>query len=289
MPDWQIPFGIDTEPAPTPSDPSRYNVIVSEEGFSSVFRLNADGSGLAAVAGNVSNTTSLDVISFTPIGGFKAEPARSNGQPSGTLPPGTTQATLSLTTDVNATCRYSVQPDVAYGSMPNTFTTTGSTSHSRTITGLASGGSYAFYVRCATAAGQTNSDDYLVSFSVASVTSSAPVAAYGFNEGSGTSAGDASGNGNVGAISGASWTNDGRFGKSPELRRGQRLGHRRVELVPQFHDGDDARGVGLPDRQRQRLVAQYSDQGTDCRRGLQSVCERRHESADRLRRAGEPT
>ena len=136
------------------------------------------------------------------------------GSPAERCRSGTTQATLSLTTDVNATCRYSVQPDVAYGSMPNTFTTTGSTSHSRTITGLASGGSYAFYVRCATAAGQTNSDDYLVSFSVASATSSAPVAAYGFNEGSGTSAADASGNGNVGAISGASWTNDGRFGKA---------------------------------------------------------------------------
>ena len=37
-------------------------------------------------------------------------------------------------------------------------------------------------------------------------------AGYGFNEGSGTSAGDASGNGATGAISGAAWTASGRFG-----------------------------------------------------------------------------
>ena len=37
-------------------------------------------------------------------------------------------------------------------------------------------------------------------------------AGYGFNEGTGTSAGDASGNGATGAISGAAWTASGRFG-----------------------------------------------------------------------------
>jgi hypothetical protein len=38
------------------------------------------------------------------------------------------------------------------------------------------------------------------------------VAAYSFNEGSGTAVTDASGNGNTGAISGATWTTSGRFG-----------------------------------------------------------------------------
>jgi glucose/arabinose dehydrogenase len=40
------------------------------------------------------------------------------------------------------------------------------------------------------------------------------VAAYGFNEGGGTSLGDASGNGNVGTVSGATWTTAGRFGSA---------------------------------------------------------------------------
>jgi PKD repeat protein len=61
----------------------------------------------------------------------------------------------------------------------------------------------------------------------AAVTSSAPitvsastggprglVAAYGFNEGTGSSVSDLSGNGNVGTVSGARWSNAGKFGKS---------------------------------------------------------------------------
>jgi hypothetical protein len=40
------------------------------------------------------------------------------------------------------------------------------------------------------------------------------VAAYGFDAGSGTTAADASGNGNTGTISGAAWTTSGRFGNA---------------------------------------------------------------------------
>jgi hypothetical protein len=40
------------------------------------------------------------------------------------------------------------------------------------------------------------------------------VAAYSFNEGSGTLVADASGNGNTGIIKGATWTNTGRYGKA---------------------------------------------------------------------------
>ena len=40
------------------------------------------------------------------------------------------------------------------------------------------------------------------------------VAAYGFNENSGTSATDASGNSNTGTISGATWTTQGKFGNA---------------------------------------------------------------------------
>jgi PKD repeat protein len=40
------------------------------------------------------------------------------------------------------------------------------------------------------------------------------VAAYGFNEGSGSSVADLSGNGNVGTLSGTTWINAGKFGKA---------------------------------------------------------------------------
>ena len=96
-------------------------------------------------------------------------PTLSNGQPSGTLPSGTTSTTMSLTTNENANCKYSTTANVAYSSMTNTFTTTGGTSHSTTLTGLTNGNSYTRYVRCQDAAGNTNPNDFIVSFSVANI------------------------------------------------------------------------------------------------------------------------
>ena len=95
-------------------------------------------------------------------------PVRSNGAPSGTLAAGTTQTTLSLGTDENATCRYATTAGVAYGSMPNPFTTTGGTAHATTVTGLVNGGSYNYYVRCQDTAGNPNTNDFPIAFTVAS-------------------------------------------------------------------------------------------------------------------------
>ncbi len=94
-------------------------------------------------------------------------PVRSNGQPSGQLPAGTTQTTLSVTTNENASCRFGASPGVAYASQPNVFTTTGGTSHSAVLTGLANGTSYSRYVRCLDTANNANSDNLAVTFSVA--------------------------------------------------------------------------------------------------------------------------
>ena len=95
-------------------------------------------------------------------------PVLSNSSPAGQLPSGTTQTTLSLTTDENATCRYSTTAGVSYASMSNTFSTTGSTNHSTSITGLADGQTYTYYTRCQDTASNANPDDYTISFSVAS-------------------------------------------------------------------------------------------------------------------------
>ncbi len=95
-------------------------------------------------------------------------PVRSNGRPSGTQPAGTTQTTLRLVTNENATCRYSTTPGVAYGTMTATFATTGGTAHTTAVGGLSNGGSYRFYVRCQDALGNVNADDFTIAFSVAS-------------------------------------------------------------------------------------------------------------------------
>ncbi len=141
-------------------------------------------------------------------------PVRSNGLPTGTLAAGTTSTTLQLTTNEGATCRYAVTANTAYNAMTSTFSTTGGTSHSTTVSGLANGGTYAYYIRCIDAAGNANADDVTIAFSIATGNTTGLVAAYGFNEGMGASAGDSSGNALTGTLSGPAWIATGRFGSA---------------------------------------------------------------------------
>lgn len=95
-------------------------------------------------------------------------PVRSNGAPTGTLPTGTTSTTLSVTTNETATCRYSQTAGTPYGSMTVTFASTGGgISHSSSVSGLTDGTTYNYYVRCQDAASNTNTDDYVLAFSIA--------------------------------------------------------------------------------------------------------------------------
>lgn len=98
--------------------------------------------------------------------GDTTPPARSNGQPTGTLTGSTTQTSISLSTDENATCRYATSAGVAYSAMTNSFTTTGAITHSTLVTGLVGGGTYSYYVRCQDVNGNANTDDFIISFSV---------------------------------------------------------------------------------------------------------------------------
>jgi chitodextrinase len=81
-------------------------------------------------------------------------------------------------------------------------------------TGLAAGTTYNYQVRAMDAAG--NLGPVSNSAGATTQTSALPnlVAAYGFEEGSGSTVADASGNGNTGTISGATWTTAGRFGNA---------------------------------------------------------------------------
>ena len=93
---------------------------------------------------------------------------RSNGLPTGTLVVGTTETTLSLTTDENATCRYATATGTEYGAMTEIFNTTSLTDHSTLVTGLTNGNSYTYYIRCQDDSNNSNADNYEISFSVAS-------------------------------------------------------------------------------------------------------------------------
>ncbi len=95
-----------------------------------------------------------------------AAPVLSGGSPSTALSAGTAGATLAVTTNENATCRYGTTASTAYASIANAFATTGGTSHSHSLTGLADGTAYLYYVRCTDASSNANGSDYVVSFSV---------------------------------------------------------------------------------------------------------------------------
>jgi hypothetical protein len=116
------------------------------------------------------SASAIQLDAATPVGGSPpadtTPPVLSGGAPTGAQPAGTTQVNLQVTTDENATCRTGTVAGTAYGALPLTFTTTGGTAHSRTITGLTNGTSYTYYVRCQDGAGNANTADYPVSFSV---------------------------------------------------------------------------------------------------------------------------
>ena len=128
-------------------------------------------SGQPGIADSVFGGPTVRILSFAggtlaSSGADSTPPVRSNGQPAGTLAAGTTQTSLGLTTDENATCRYATTAGVVYGSMSNTFGTTGGKTHATPLSGLANGGNYSYYVRCQDASGNANTDDFAITFSV---------------------------------------------------------------------------------------------------------------------------
>lgn len=84
------------------------------------------------------------------------------------LPYGMTSVVISISTDEIASCRYSTEGGVAYTSMKGSFSYYDGTKkfHVKTITGLAVGKAYDFFVRCKDLAGNVNTGDALISFSV---------------------------------------------------------------------------------------------------------------------------
>jgi len=92
-------------------------------------------------------------------------PVLLNGLPTGQFAEGTSQATLMASTTENATCKYGTTSGTAYASIANTFSGSGTKSHTATVTGLV-GGLYNYYVRCQDTTGNTNTTDYNISFTI---------------------------------------------------------------------------------------------------------------------------
>jgi len=149
---------------------------------------------VADAVGNVAEEV-VRIVNVNPAPDTTA-PVLSNGSPSGALSSGTTQATLSLTTDEPATCKYANTAGIALADMVSTISGVATTTHSSIVNGLVNSTSYNYYVRCQDINGNANLEDYLISFSVASAASS--------GSGGGSSAGGSGGGGGGGSSSGSS-------------------------------------------------------------------------------------
>jgi hypothetical protein len=89
-------------------------------------------------------------------------PVISGGAPTGMVASGTS-VTLAVTTNENAQCRYSTTSQQYAAMTP--FATTGASAHSQPLGTLADG-NYTIHVRCMDGAGNANTVDYTVGFSV---------------------------------------------------------------------------------------------------------------------------
>ena len=101
------------------------------------------------------------------------------------------------------------------GAVCGTFAKVGQTGGGTTSfndSGLTAATSYSYEVRAVDAAGNLGPFSNTTSAVTSQTNSSGLVAAYSFNEGTGTTVADASGNGNVGTISNAAWAASGKYG-----------------------------------------------------------------------------
>ena len=130
---------------------------------STAIALDLGDNTVKVTATDAAGNTGTDSVTVTRIVLDTPPPARSDGQPSGPLPSGTTDTTLSLVTDEVASCGYATVPGTAFADM-TPFAATGAAAHQTPIGGLADGQSYGFFVRCGDAAGNVNTDDFAITF-----------------------------------------------------------------------------------------------------------------------------
>ncbi len=122
---------------------------------------------------NCSGTPSASLVeiqSCTISSSDTTPPVISGGSPTGSLAYNTTIVTLTVTTNEDATCKYSASQSTTYASMPRTFSSTnGGRSHTSSVTSISPGNSYTYYVRCqdASSASNKNTSDYPITFAIA--------------------------------------------------------------------------------------------------------------------------
>ena len=170
--DWVWPKDRPGDWIQTPSLAAGIQELIDKHGTLDSVVLLEDGTGVAANVfhewesfEHFPDLAGILHIEYT-AGPDISPPFRFGGQPDTDLPDGTTDATLALTTNEDATCRYSDVPGTAFDAMTDTFAVTGGTGHSSAISSLTDDTPYAFYIRCQDGLGNTNTDDFPITFSI---------------------------------------------------------------------------------------------------------------------------
>src|SRR3989344_4050320 len=135
------------------------NIDYSGLAYGTKYRVNVKPNALEDVAGN--NLASNFISYFTTV--IDTIPPVVNSFSASAIT--TTGATLNVTTNEGATCKYAAT-DSAYASM-TAMTSTGDTSHSQAIIGLAPSTGYAYFVRCQDTGGNVMTTSGVASFTTA--------------------------------------------------------------------------------------------------------------------------
>ena len=184
------------------SDPVVITIYKKASGgsWASVFTYSDSNANRITASGKIGLRTLGTTATLDDFGGGTytpdtTPPVRSAGAPSGSLTtPGATK-TLSLTTDENATCKYSTTANTSYGDMTLTFSGT-TTTHTKLVS-TSNGTTYNYYVRCIDADSNANTTDYPLTFTTWSAYYIDPTCA---NNGNGIGPDCASGSGTLGAF-----------------------------------------------------------------------------------------
>ena len=117
---------------------------------------------------NITNTLSSGLLNTLPSTSDVTSPVITSTTPSN-LSTGTTSVTINFTTNEIAECRYSTTAGIAFNSMTSTFSGTGTQSFGTIVSGLVSGQTYTYYVRCKDNFNNINVVDTAIQFSVAAL------------------------------------------------------------------------------------------------------------------------
>lgn len=150
----RIAVGSDSAQIRNPVDIDSYRIFITTTDAGSQALDN--GTTMIAVVAQVA-VTSLPT---------SLPPTRTNGLPSGIIEANNPSVELSLNTDKPATCRYATTTGVTFDAMPYDFSNPTTFVFTYVVTNVQNNTGYTYYVRCRDLGGNTNEDDYVISFSV---------------------------------------------------------------------------------------------------------------------------